>query len=146
MSDPSPSGEDAWRVLYSVVKDDELVLAMRASRHPNCQWLIGWLDDVFYPWRAAHVGPLRPPANHATRFFPLINGAIAAARRDMEATAAEFARLWPPAWPADLPDEPMLPGAANWPVAPPPASRRRRSRAGQKQSPSSSKAAKENCQ
>jgi len=128
MTDPGPSGKDAWRVLYSVVKDDELVLAMRASQHPKCQWFVGWLDEVYYPWRASgRRGLLWPPARQADQFFPLINEAIAAARRDMEGTAAEFARLWPPAWPADLPDEPMLPGADDRPMAPAPP-RRKRSR------------------
>ena len=56
----------------------------------------------------------------------LNENAIAAARRDMEATAADFARLWPPASPADLPDEPMLPGADGRPEQQSPRRRRRR--------------------
>jgi hypothetical protein len=110
------TGEEAWRALYAVVRDDELLLAMRASSNPACQWFIGWMDEIYYPWQdGGKRRSLHPPARHATQFFPLIERAIAAARDDMAATATAFAKLWPPAWPSDLPDVPMLPGVAEWP-------------------------------
>jgi hypothetical protein len=105
------SGEEAWRLLYSIVEDKELMLTMRASGNPACQWFIGWIDEVYYPWlQRGRRGSLHSPAAHSTQFFPLIDKALAAAERDMTATAGAFAKLWPPAWPSDLPDEPMLPG------------------------------------
>jgi hypothetical protein len=108
------TGKEAWQLLYSIVRNEELVLAMRASRNDACQWFIGWLDEVYYPWQArGRCGPLPPPADRVTRFLPLMTRAVAAAEREMDATAGALARLWPPSWPADLPDEPMLPG--EWP-------------------------------
>ena len=75
------TGEDAWQVLNGVLRDKEMLGAMRASGNAECQWFIGWVDDVYYPWRARGTGSLWPPTAPATQFFPRIEKAIAAACR-----------------------------------------------------------------
>jgi hypothetical protein len=131
MSEKYPPADEAWRMLFSISRNKETVLSMRASTDPACQWFIGWLDEIYYPWQQrGRCGELRPPANHTTKFMPLMERALRAAEREMSETAAAFAKLWPRAWPQDLPDVPMLPGADDWPEQHPPqgAKHRRRKR------------------
>jgi hypothetical protein len=90
------SRQIATALLQNIVSDHELPLAMRASGNPECQWFIGWLDEVYYPAAAASDdAECRAPTPRADQFLPIIKKAVAGAKRDMEATAAAFARLWP---------------------------------------------------